>query len=105
VTGMDVAEDSLDMVQWISGVRRDKIDRADLLGSAGIDGDDADEFLVAFADPYGVDMDGFRDYLHYNGNEPPVWVTAWGVTTDGRRMPIIPNALTTWSLTWRQSAG
>lgn len=69
------------------------IDTCDILGSCGMAGDDADEFLQGFADDYGIDFSAFLEYLHFNGNEPPLIETAWGVGGDGKRMAYIPIAL------------
>ena len=77
-----------------SGRRPEQVDRADIFGAGKLAGDDADEFLQALSDTYGVDFTGFRDYLHYDGNEPPGrFPTSWGVAPDGKRLAIIPISL------------
>jgi hypothetical protein len=68
----------LGMIAAQCGASPEKINHADVFGSTGMAGDDADEFMLAFAEKYGVDLADFRAYLHYNGNEPPVFETSWG---------------------------
>ncbi|MES2435002.1 MAG: DUF1493 family protein [Pseudomonadota bacterium] len=92
---MDLAEKILRLAAEHSGRRPEQVDRADIFGAGKLAGDDADEFLDAFIQTYGVDFTGFRDYLHYDGNEPPGWFrTSWGVGTDGKRLAIVPISLT-----------
>jgi acyl carrier protein len=43
-----------------------------LVEDLGIDGDDGDELLEAFADEFNVDMSGMAP-LNYFGDEPPIW--------------------------------
>ena len=63
---------------------------SNLPGVFGLEGDDADEFLKAFADHFKVDMTGFRDYFHYNANEPPYYRTCFPVDASGKVIPDIP---------------
>jgi hypothetical protein len=62
----------------------------DLFGRFGIAGDDGDEFLEAYAEAFGVDMDGFIGFFHYNGNEPPYFETAWPYSPSGEKLDRIP---------------
>lgn len=79
------------MAAEYSGRRPEKVDQADIFGAGKLAGDDADEFLQALIETYGIDFSAFRGYLHYDGNEPPGRVsTSWGVGTDGKRLAIIP---------------
>lgn len=43
----------------------------DMLGAFGFEGDDADEFLEAFAERFSVDFSSLRWEFHYNADEPP----------------------------------
>ena len=61
----------LQMITEHSGVKIDKIDPRDILGSTGMAGDDGDEFFEAFAEEFNVDFLEFCNYLHYDPNEPP----------------------------------
>ena len=82
------------MVAAHSGRQPEQVDRADIFGAGLLAGDDADEFLDAFIQTYGVDFTDFRDYLHYDGNEPPGWFrSSWGVGRDGKRLADIPISL------------
>lgn len=68
----------------------------DLLAAMGAEGDDASEFLEAFADSYSVDMADFLWFFHYNADEPPSFQRARPVDRDGRslaRIPITPSLL------------
>jgi hypothetical protein len=90
---MDRRGQILNMAAAFSGKTPDHIDPADLFGKDRIEGDDADEFWEAFAREFVVDLSDLRDYLHYDGNEPPLWRTAWGIGADGRRIADIPIGL------------
>jgi len=81
------------MVARESGARPGRIDPQDIFGSARLAGDDAWEVMDTFARTFGVDLTGFRDYLHFNPNEPPFARTVWAVRPDGSRMPYIPIGL------------
>ncbi len=68
---MDAAPPDLDaFIRDISGEDRLPAKDADLFHKFGIDGDDASEFMEAFAARFGVDMTGFLWYFHH-GEE--VW--------------------------------
>ena len=59
---------------WVEEYFRDwrvRVDPADILGSAQIEGDDADEFILAYAERFGVDVQGFEPWFHYDADEPP----------------------------------
>ena len=90
---VDCTDDILHMIAAHSGCKVAKIDCADILMSTGMDGDDASEFFEGFGETFGVEMTGLCDYLHYNGNEPPTFRTAFGVDPTGQKMPYIPIAL------------
>jgi len=65
-----------DLVALHQGYRRDRITLATCLAEdTGMDGDDADEFLKAFAKEFAVDFAGFRFYHHF-GSEgfDPLWL-------------------------------
>ena len=64
-----------------------------LLTALGVAGDDADEFMLALSERFGVDLAGFLPYFHYNANEPPFIETAWPYTPDGRKLARIPVSL------------
>ncbi len=64
-------------------------DDDDLLGAYGMEGDDASEFLEAFADWFGTDLDGLLWYFHYNGDEPPpARPRLYPVSPAGARLPL-----------------
>jgi hypothetical protein len=87
---MDISSAILDLVVRHSARRKNRVDHDDILGSVGMAGDDAGEFLEAFAKEFSVDFSDFLWYLHYNANEPPFVRTVWGVDKEGRRIPDIP---------------
>lgn len=91
---MDRADQIRAMAAAYSGKTPDSIDPANLFGPGRIEGDDADEFWQEFSETFAVDLTDLRHYLHYNGNEPPIWRTALGVDAAGRRLPDIPIGLT-----------
>lgn len=90
---MGLREDILALVIEHSGVRPEKLNPADIFGSAGIDGDDADEFLEAFAEAFTVNLDQFRYYFHYIGEEPPIYRRVLPVDSDGEEIPFWPITL------------
>lgn len=76
------------------GAQAARIDPADILGSLRLEGDDADEFLLAFAQRFGVDLQGFDPWFHYDANEPPGLRRPWvPVGRDGGRLPYLPIAI------------
>ena len=90
---MDRAATILAFTAAYSGKKPHDLDPTNLFGKGRIEGDDADEFWDEFAWTFAVDLSDLRPYLHYDGNEPPGWRTAWGIGPDGRRLPDIPIAL------------
>ena len=87
---MDRATTLLALAAAYSGKKPEDLDPANLFGKGRIEGDDADEFWDEYARTFAVDLSDLRAYLHYDGNEPPGWRTAWGVGADGHRLPDIP---------------
>ena len=63
---------------------------ADMFDAFGIVGDDADEFMDGFSKRFGVSLDGFLSYFHYNANEPPMAETVWPYSPEGARLERIP---------------
>ncbi|MDB5666632.1 hypothetical protein, partial [Cypionkella sp.] len=50
--------------------------------------------IEALVKSYGIDFAEFRDYLHYDGNEPLGLIsTSWAIGTDGKRLAIVPVSL------------
>ncbi len=61
----------------------------DLVGRFGMDGDDASEFIDAYAAEFSVRMDGFRWYFHYL-DEPPAIRRVVPRDAEGRGIPLMP---------------
>jgi hypothetical protein len=72
--------------KWLSGYlgrSASAIDSEDILGSLGIEGDDADELLEAFATQFKVDMSALNPWHHYNADEPPNFRRYRAYSTEG----------------------
>lgn len=63
-------EDIVALVVEHSGVKPEKVDPADVLGSTRMKGDVADAFFESYAARFKINLGGFLDYFHYAGNEP-----------------------------------
>jgi hypothetical protein len=59
------ASDIVGLVAEVSGRPRAQVDRADLLGSAGLDGKAASRFLQVYAVRFRVDLRGYRWWFHH----------------------------------------
>ena len=62
---MSRAAEIVALVAELSGRPRGRIDRADLLGSAGLEGKAASGFLQLYAVRFRVDMRGYRWWFHH----------------------------------------
>jgi len=81
-------EDILALAAYHGGGEMDLAGDEDLLGAYRMEGDDASEFLEAFADRFGVNLDGLLWYFHYNGDEPPPSrPRLYPVSPEGERLP------------------
>ena len=58
-----------------------------------MEGDDADEFLEAYADRFAVDLSSLIWYIHYNADEPPGIRRVLPIANDGKVIPYIPITL------------
>ncbi|MCB1336990.1 MAG: DUF1493 family protein [Maritimibacter sp.] len=65
----------------------------DLLGAFGMEGDDAAEFLEAFADRFGVELSGLLPYFHYVEDARQRRPRVYPVAPDGARLPMRPITL------------
>ena len=65
-------------------------DHDDLLATMGADGDDATEFIEAFAETFSVDMSAFLWVFHYSADEPPNFRRMRPVDREGKTFEIIP---------------
>jgi len=68
--------------------------RSRLLQDLGMDGDDAEEFLTAYAAEFGVDMTGFRFDDHFGPEaafDPLVYL--WWVLFDRKKLQLAPITL------------
>ena len=81
------------MAAEFSGGKPNGTELDDLLGAFGMEGDDANEFLEAYADRFGVDMSGFRWEFHYVADEPPFRRRVLPVDRDGKVIPFLPVTL------------
>ncbi|MGB3277928.1 MAG: DUF1493 family protein [Pseudorhodobacter sp.] len=90
---MGLREDILALVLEHSGVKPEKLNPADIFGSSGMEGDGADEFLETFAEEFTVNLDEFRYYFHYIGDEPPTSRRVFPVGSDGKEIPFWPITL------------
>ncbi len=70
--------------------RRTILDTSPLFGGGLLEGDDADEFLEAFAIRFNVDLSNFLLYFHCIGDEPPVWRRVLPIDADGKVIPFQP---------------
>lgn len=66
------------------------LDPANLFGPGRLEGDDGDEFLLAFAEAFDVDVHDFRSYMHYDADEPPGNRRLIAYGEDGAGIPLIP---------------
>ena len=82
-------EEALEALEALAGKRLPGPDD-DLLGALGIEGDDANEFIEAYAEACEVDMSGFLWYFHYNADEPPGSRRVLPVLSDGTIPPYHP---------------
>lgn len=85
------------LAEWLEGflgLAMPADEDADLFELCGIDGDDALEFMDAFAARFGVDGDGYRWYFHH-GEEGMNFGGVFFPPPYGRvqRVPITPNIL------------
>ena len=62
---MSRASEIVALAAEASGLPRARIDRADLLGSAGLDGKAASRFLRIYAMRFRVDLRGYRWWFHH----------------------------------------
>jgi len=90
---MGLREDILALAAEYSGGKSNGSERDDLLGAFGMSGDDANEFLEAYADKYGVDMSEFRWEFHYIADEPPYRRRVFPLDKDGKVIPFMPVTL------------
>ena len=81
------------MVAEYSGAKPNGAEQKDLFGAFGMEGDDANEFLEAYADRFGVDMSGFRWEFHYVADEPPFRRRVLPVDVNGEVIPFMPVTL------------
>ncbi len=63
---MSRASEIVGLAAEVSGQPRARIDRADLLGSAGLDGKAANRFLQIYAVRFRVDLRGYRWWFHHD---------------------------------------
>ncbi|MEM9240456.1 MAG: DUF1493 family protein [Pseudomonadota bacterium] len=68
---MSVREEILNLAAQMSGQAKDLIDASDVLGSCHLEGDDATEFLEAFAQKFRADMSTLQWEYHFKADEPP----------------------------------
>ncbi len=91
---METRDDILALAASFGGLSPVGIDESDILGSCGLEGDDADEFFEAFATKFSVKLDEFLHYFHYNGDEPPGGLRACrALDAGGDIIPYIPVSL------------
>ena len=70
----NIESDVLDFVSDRLGSRRDKVTLdTTLLGDLGVDGDDADEFFVAFAERFHVNLSALNLSRHFGGEGCLPW--------------------------------
>jgi hypothetical protein len=86
---MDLREEILAFLAVHQGRRPTAAEACDLVGRFGMDGDDATEFLDAYAKRFAVNLDGFIWYFHHF-DEPPNARRVFPVGPDGRDLPMIP---------------
>jgi len=70
-----------------------QLETSDVLVGNGIAGDAADEFLLAFAGRFDVDLTKFRYYFHYDGDELPGYPKAVARDAKGKPHSFIPITL------------
>jgi hypothetical protein len=83
----------LEVQRWTAeyfGTQFSKVDPDDILGSIRCEGDDADEFLKAFAIRFGIDMSQFNPWHHYDADEPPLYRRYRPVTAEGEPLSDLP---------------
>lgn len=90
---MSIREDILALVVEYSTVDPRHFDPSDVFIGNGIEGDDADELLKAFAEAFDVDLSQFIDYFHFVGDEPPMGRREFPVDADGKVIPFWPVTL------------
>jgi hypothetical protein len=91
---MDVAAE---VEQWLVGYLGHQFaatDPNDILGSLRYEGDDADEFMEAFAQQFSVDMADFNPWHHYVADEPPNFRRFRPVSETGQPLEDLPISLT-----------
>ena len=81
-----------DYVANFLSVERGSLLPSTTLNQLGVDGDDADEFMQAFAKHFSVDLNGFR-FTDYFGHEANAWLLlAWLIRRiqQKRKMVLVP---------------
>ncbi|KIC11859.1 hypothetical protein RA19_04275 [Leisingera sp. ANG-M1] len=91
--GTALQQEILDFAAQFSGGKSKGAGQDDLLGAFGLEGDDANEFLDAFAERYGVDFSGFLWESHYNADEPPGRRRVLPLDVSGKIIPYQPITL------------
>jgi len=87
---MGVREEILALAQLHSGGKSNDTQDVDLFGTFALEGGDAEDFLVAYMEKYGVDMSDFRWEFHYIGDEPPGHRRVLPMDANGKVIPFIP---------------
>lgn len=90
---MGLSEEIVALAQEFTGLKKACAGEDDVLGTFGLEGDDADEFLEAYAQQFGVDISDFVYYFHYLGDEPPMGRRVLPVDESGREIPWVPVTL------------
>ena len=90
---MGLREEILALAQHHAGMDVSQIERGALFGPGGLDGDDADEFIDAYAATFDVNLADFRDYFHYDVDEPPTGRRVVPIDATGSEIPYLPVSL------------
>ena len=88
----DVGRDIEALITEFGGREPDAAGRDDLLGRLGLDGDDAFEFIEAFASRFSVDISGYRWEFHH-ADEGALLNPGWPFKAPHQKVERIPLTL------------